>query len=200
VIYVAGIVGAIALLLLFFESTASADTTAAAAPDGTGTDGTTDYQYPPPPADIFSNSEVGDVIMGSSGSPVTPDKVSLLAQAIATAEGFFSSDPNVIPRRAHNPGDLTKSFGQPTNGIANSEGVLIFSNDDAGWSALKGQVTAMLTGASHIYSPVMTLRTVAAHYTTRDGVPTADSDNWASNAARVLGISPDQTLKDFLAL
>lgn len=186
-IYLAGIVGGIALLLLFFESTASADQASA---DTSG-----DYQYPPPPDDSFTNAEVGDVIMGSSGSPVTPDKVSLLAKAIATAEGFFSSNPNVVPRRAHNPGDLTRSFGQATDGVANSEGVLEFTDDNAGWSALKAEATAMLTGASHIYSPVMTLRAIAAKYTGND-----NSDAWASNAAEVLGISPDQTLKDFLAL
>ena len=193
-IYLAGIVGGIALLLLFFESTASAEQPAAV--DGTpAADSTGDYQYPPPPADIFSNSELGDVIMGSSGSPVTPDKVDLLAKAIATAEGFFSSNPNVVPRRAHNPGDLTRSFGQLTDGVANSEGVLIFQSDDAGWSALKAQCTAMLTGASRVYSPAMTLRTIAAKYTGND-----NSDAWAENAGTVLGISPDQTLKDFLAL
>ena len=188
-IYLAGIVGGIALLLLFFESTASADQVTA------GADTSGDYQYPAPPDDSFTNSELGDVIMGGSGSPVTPDKVSLLAQAIATAEGFFSSNPNVVPRRAHNPGDLTRSFGQATDGVANSEGVLIFTDDDAGWSALKAEATAMLTGASHIYSPVMTLRAIAAKYTGND-----NSDAWAENAASVLGISADQTLKDFLAL
>ncbi len=189
-IYLAGIIGGIALLLLFFEGTASADQPAAAGDTSSG-----DYQYPPPPDDSFTNAEVGDVIMGSSGVPVTPTKIEALAKAIATAEGFFSSNANVVPRRAHNPGDLTRSFGQATDGVANSEGVLIFADDAAGWSALKAEATAMLTGASHIYSPVMTLRAIAAKYTGND-----NSDAWASNAARVLGISPDQTLKDFLAL
>lgn len=194
-IYIVGGIFGIGLLLLFFESTASADQPAAADVGAPGPDSTGDYQFSAPPADVFSNSEVGDVIMGSSGSPVTPGKVDLLAKAIATAEGFFSSNPNVVPRRAHNPGDLTRSFGQTTDGVANSEGVLIFTNDDAGWSALKAQCTAMLTGASHVYSPAMTLRAVAAKYTGND-----NSDAWAENAGTVLGISPDQTLKDFLAL
>ena len=194
-IYIAGIVGGIALLLLFFESRASADTPAAAGEATLTGDSLGDYQYPAPPDDNFSNSEIGDVIMGSSGVPVTPDKVDLLAKAIATAEGFFSSNPNVVPRRAHNPGDLTRSFGQATDGVANSEGVLDFTDDAGGWSALKAEATAMLTGASHVYSPLMTLRAIAAKYTGND-----NSDAWAENAGLVLGISPDQTLKDFLAL
>ncbi len=151
--------------------------------------------YPAPPADEFSNPEVADIISGGSGLPVTADKIELLAKAIATAEGYFSSNPNVIPRRAHNPGDLTRSFGQPTTGIANAEGVLDFSDDNAGWSALKGEATGMLTGGSHVYAPSMTLRQIAQKYTGGDA-----SGSWAANAAAVLGISPDQTLNDFLNL
>jgi hypothetical protein len=175
----------VVLLLFFFEEQASAADTASSGY----------YQFPPPPADDFSNSEVGDIFQGGANVAVTPEKIDLLAQAIATAEGWTNADPNVVPRRAHNPGDLTKSFGQPTTGIANSEGVLIFADDDAGWSALKAQCTAMLTGGSHVYTPLMTIRLVARKYTGGD-----NSDSWAENAARVLGISADQTLKDFLAL
>jgi hypothetical protein len=185
------VVGVVLLFLL--EGSAQADSPAIA--DNSG--GVLDFNsgaYAPPPDD-FTNAEIGDVISGGSGMPVTPDKIDLLARAIATAEGWTNSNPNVIPRRAHNPGDLTRAFGQDTIGVANSAGVLEFSDDNAGWSALKAEVTAMLTGASHVYSPTMTLRQVAAKYTGGDA-----ADSWAANAARVLGISPDQTLKDFLAL
>lgn len=183
-----------ALLLLFFESQARAS-------DAGGTGGTIDFApdgsqlFHAPPADDFSNPEIGDVILGGSGMPVTTDKIDLLAQAIATAEGWTNPNPNVVPRRAHNPGDLTRSFGQPTVGVANSEGVLKFADDNAGWSALKAEATAMLTGGSHVYAPSMTIRQVAAKYTGGDA-----ADSWAQNAARVLGISPDQTLEDFLAI
>jgi hypothetical protein len=187
----AGIFLGLVALLLYLEKRAGGGTTAGAETPGLGFGDVT--YYPAPPADDFANPEVGDVISGGSGLPVTPEKIDLLARAIATAEGFFSNNANVIPRRAHNPGDLTRSFGQPTTGIANAEGVLDFSTDSAGWSALKGEVTGMLTGASHVYAPSMTLRQVAAKYTGGD----ADG-SWATNAARVLGISPDQTLQDFL--
>ncbi|MHB8613957.1 MAG: hypothetical protein ACYDAL_16270 [Candidatus Dormibacteraceae bacterium] len=189
----AGLFAGVVLLLFLFEKRAEA-AAASSTPGTTGADGSIEF-FPPPPPDVFTNAEVADVIMGSSGMPVTPDKIDLLAQAIATAEGWTNPNPNVVPRRAHNPGDLTRSFGEPTAGVANSEGVLKFLDDNAGWSALKGQVTAMLTGASHVYSPTMTLREVAAKYTGND-----NSDSWAANASAVLGITPEQTLEDFLNL
>src|SRR5579862_9453923 len=152
-----------------------------------------DELFPAPPPDDTSNPEVGEgAILGSTSYPVTDAKIVTLASAIATAEGFYNSNPNVIPRRAHNPGDLTKSFGQATVGVANSEGVLEFSDDNAGWTALKAEAQAMLNGSSRIYSPLMTIREVAAKYTGND-----NSDSWATNAARVMGITPDQTLGDF---
>ncbi len=186
-IYAGAAVALIGLLLFFLEEPASADSS------GAGNQFTDAELYPAPPPDDFANPEVGDAILGGSGMPVTTDKINLLAEAIATAEGWTNPNPNVVPRRAHNPGDLTRSFGQPTAGVANGEGVLIFADDDAGWSALKAQATAMLTGASRIYSPTMTVRQIAAKYTGND-----NSDAWAANAASVLGISPDQTLAEFL--
>jgi len=185
-----------ALLLLFFSQQPAEAEAAPAGEDFSGIDASlapATQIFQPPPPDDFANAEIGDVILGGSGVQVTKEKVDQLAQAIATAEGFFNPDPNVIPRRAHNPGNLTKSFGFTTLGTANSEGVLIFSSDDDGWSALKGQATGMLTGGSHVYSPTMTLAQIARIYTGGD-----QSGFWATNAARVLGISPDQTLVDFL--
>lgn len=179
------------VLLLFLEETAHADTSAPA-----GTDPGLDfYEYPAPPPDTFSNPEIGDVISGGSGMAVTREKIDQLTQAIAKAEGWTNPNPNVVPRRAHNPGDLTRSFGQPTTGVANAEGVLIFADDNAGWSALKGQATGMLTGGSHVYSPAMTIREVARKYTGGD-----HADSWAQVAAAFLGVTPDQTLEDFLAI
>lgn len=175
------------VLLLFLEQEAAAGDAAPATDDY--------YDYPPPPADDFSNAEVGDVISGGTAMPVTTLKISLLSEAIARAEGWTNPNPNALPRRAHNPGDLTRSFGQPTLGVENSAGVLNFADDDSGWSALKGQVTAMLTGGSHVYSPKMTIRQVAAKYTGGD-----HADSWAGVVAGALGISPDNTLEDFLAI
>jgi hypothetical protein len=164
----------------------------AGASEGTSSDGSL---FPAPPADSNGNPELGDAVSGATSFPVTDAKIVGLASAIATAEGFYNSDPNVIPRRGHNPGDLTVDFGQLTNGVLNSEGVLAFADDNAGWTALKTQARMMLDGSSRIYSPLMTLHQVAAKYTGGDA-----SGSWAANAAKVLGISPDQTLADFLSL
>jgi hypothetical protein len=181
--------GGVALAILLSSRTASASEQVSAPP---GDDGAF---YPPPPIDGYWNPEVGDAVSGATGFPVTDSKVIALATAIATAEGFYNSNPNVIPRRGHNPGDLTVAFGEATAGVLNSEGVLQFSDDNAGWSALKKQARMMLDGSSRIYSPLMTLRQVAAKYTGGD----ADG-SWAENASRSLGITPDQTLGDFLSL
>jgi hypothetical protein len=43
--------------------------------------------------------------------------VELLASAIATQEGWFSSDPTVLPRVLNNPGDL--DFADQLNATAN---------------------------------------------------------------------------------
>lgn len=194
ILIVLGLAGLAALLFFGAKPAAAAesvplepgDTTETNPPDST-------FTFTPPPADSPSNPEVGDVISAGGNLPVTQAKIDLLAQAIATAEGFFNPNPAVVPRRAHNPGNLTKSFGFATFGTANSEGVLIFGSDDDGWSALKQQVSAMLSGTSRIYRTTMTLSEVAGTYTGGD-----NSGSWATNAAAVLGISPDETLADYL--
>jgi hypothetical protein len=177
-----------AAIFFFFVPTAAAG-------DTTGTDTSGGDTSSQPPSDFVNNPEVGDVTSGDTSMLVTPDKVLKLATAIATAEGFYSSNPNVIPRRGNNPGDLTASFGLPTSGKLNSAGVLQFDSADAGWTALKMQATLMLNGQSHNYRPTMTLYQVAAKYTGGD-----NASSWAQNAASVLGISPDNTLADFLGM
>jgi hypothetical protein len=174
----------VAAAIFFSSEKASADTTSG---DGS--------LFPAPPADSVWNPEVGDAVSGATSFPVTDAKIVLLATAIATAEGFYNKNPNVIPRRGHNPGDLTVAFGQANDGVLNSEGVLAFSDDNAGWTALKTEARMMLDGTSRIYSPSMSVRQVATKYTGGDA-----SGSWADNAAKVLGISADQTLGDFLAL
>lgn len=179
----------VAAAILFSSQTASAGDQAAPSPADDGS------LYPAPPTDAAWNPEVGDTVSGATSFPVTDAKIVLLATAIATAEGFYNPNPNVIPRRGHNPGDLTSSFGLPNGGKLNVEGVLAFYSDDDGWTALKTQARMMLDGTSRIYSPTMTVRQMAAKYTGGDA-----SGSWATNAAQVLGITVDQTLAEFLAL
>ncbi len=165
---------------------------AAAAESAAGVAG--DQTFSAPPADSPWNPEVGDTVSGQTPYAVTDDKVVALANAIATAEGFYSSDPNAIPRRGNNPGDLTVSFGLQTLGVLNSEGVLQFASLDDGWTAIKTQARMMLDGSSHIYTPFMTFATVGKKYAGGD-----PGGNWARNAAGALGLTPDNTLEDFLA-
>lgn len=103
-----------------------------------------------------------------------------LAKAISCAEG---SNLNW-----NNPGDLTYAHGHPTQGVANSEGVLIFVSDADGWEALYHEVDLMLSGRSHIYKLTDTLEQVGAKYS--DGDP-----DWAKNVGEFLGVPTTTTLQ-----
>jgi hypothetical protein len=63
--------------------------------------------------------------------------MSLLAQLIARREGFYI--PGSIPRRRHNPGDLTHAPGEhhPTDA---PDSVGSFGNVKKGWAALTHQL------------------------------------------------------------
>ncbi len=118
-----------------------------------------------------------------STGPGVWDKVVLLARAIARAEGFWHPDPNVLPRRNHNPGDLTDSAGS----------IRYFATDESGWAALYDQVSRMLTGQSQVYSLDMTFLEVAYLYTGND-----NAGAWAATVAGELGLSPGHTLREYV--
>lgn len=170
------------VLLLFTESEASAAEAASQIPGG--------ESYAPPPADIGSGILTPQ--LGSYPLAIEPNKIELLAEAIANAEGFYRA--GTVPQRGNNPGDLTTSFGFPVLGKLNSEGVLAFASVDDGWSALKSQVAAMLAGTSRIYNPGMTILQIAELYTGGDAAA-----SWAQNVANYLGLSPQNTLMEYLA-
>jgi hypothetical protein len=120
---------------------------------------------------------------GSSTQPTGPSAaIDALAAAIAVAEG---SNPDW-----NNPGDLTKSFGFPTVGVANSAGVLKFKTSGDGWRALYAQLQLIVSGGSH-----WTLDTTLADFGL--GYSGGDS-NWAKNVANKLGVSTDSSLGDIL--
>lgn len=114
--------------------------------------------------------------------PAPSPQIAALAAAIAVAEG---SDPDW-----NNPGDLTISFGYPTNGVANSAGVLKFANGTDGWNALYRQLSAIVNGTSR-YTLDTTLAAFGLGYSGGD-------PNWAKNVGNELGVSPDTTLGDIL--
>jgi hypothetical protein len=202
VVVVLGIlaIAALALGASSGSSFFSGNTPAPAPPDGSAPgDATAALDYSSaPPVDQISTLGDGDVagpILGGTGMQIPLSKVTQLATAIATAEGFFSSDPNVVPRRANNPIDLTDGLGVPTLGNANKEGVKIFGSIADGWKAAYIQVTAMLDGSSKHYTVGMSIFQVAKVFTGNDN-PAA----WANNCASVLGLSTSNTLQDFLNL
>ena len=123
----------------------------------------------------------GDVV--SSDKPQAPStEIGLLADAIATAEG---SNPSW-----NNPGDLTKSFGFLTIGVANSAGVLIFAQPADGWRALYKQLQDIIDGKSH-----WTLSTTLADF---GNLYSGGDRNWAINVANALGVDPSVTLGSIL--
>jgi hypothetical protein len=101
--------------------------------------------------------------------------IETLAGAIAFAEGYGASADNA-PTRANNPGSL-KLLNTPVTG---TEGISTFPTPDDGWSALMAQLSLIRNGASHVYTPDMTIRDVAMHWTD------TDVDPWASNVVAYL--------------
>jgi hypothetical protein len=121
----------------------------------------------------------------------SPDTVGILAQAIATAEGYYAPgdrDGHSLPHWLNNPGSLKKpALGAESLTTWKDTGLIVFPTERMGWDALKRQVDLMLTGNSSIYDPSDSILEVAKKY--------ADGDlNWGVNVARNLGIPPSCTL------
>jgi hypothetical protein len=114
--------------------------------------------------------------------PAPSPAIAALAAAIATAEG---SNPEW-----NNPGDLTKSFGFSTAGVANSAGVLKFQTSADGWNALYAQLSLIVSGGSH-WKLGTSLSDFGLGYSGGD-------PNWAKNVANSLGVSEDSSLGDLL--
>lgn len=126
------------------------------------------------------------------GSAAVSAQVREISEAIAVAEGYYAAgdhDGHSLPYRLNNPGALKATpiaGGLPT---WSDTGLLQFPTKEMGWTALRCQVSLMLTGRSRIYQPFDTLLAVGEKY--------ADGDrNWGSNVAARLGVSPDATLED----
>ena len=124
---------------------------------------------------------------------VPEDNVEAIAEAIARAEGYFvrgEHDGRSLLHRLNNPGGLKKpALGADDLPTWQDTGLIIFPTPEMGWAALRYQVRVMLNGESEIYDPSDTLITVGLKY--------ADGDeNWGSNVAMNLGVSPSATLTD----
>jgi hypothetical protein len=129
----------------------------------------------------------------SDTAHVPEDNVEAIAEAIARAEGYFAAgdhDGGSLLHRLNNPGGLKKpALGADDLPTWLDTGLIIFPTAEMGWTALRHQVRMMLNGESEIYDPSDTLITVGLKY--------ADGDeNWGSNVAMNLGVSPAARLAD----
>jgi hypothetical protein len=129
----------------------------------------------------------------SDTAHVPEDNVEAIAEAIARAEGYFAAgdhDGGSLLHRLNNPGGLKKpALGADDLPTWLDTGLIIFPTAEMGWAALRHQVRMMLNGESEIYDPSDTLITVGLKY--------ADGDeNWGSNVAMNLGVSPAARLAD----
>jgi hypothetical protein len=131
----------------------------------------------------------------SSGDINLDNKIYLLAQAVAHAEGF--GVPNGIPTRANNPGDL--AVGDLGNGVLGTSKVTVFSTVTEGWNRLFAIIHGWLTGSSQVYFLGDSIREVARKYVNG---PSANEDinslAWANNIVTVIGGDVSNTLQDFL--
>ena len=109
------------------------------------------------------------------------DQVQKIAQAIATAEGFFVAGSR--PQRNNNPGDMTLDL------IGRSTGkdgpFVVYATADDGWANLYAQVQKWLDGSSSHATSDSTISDIASFYTT------TDQASWATNVANQLGVSID---------
>lgn len=109
--------------------------------------------------------------------------VQAIAQAIATAEGYYVG-PGVIPYDRNNPGDIRGSDGQ----------ISTYSTPADGWNALYNQISLILSGQSHNYTPDMSISQIAQIYTGAD-----NASSWASTVASQLGVSVDTPISEVSA-
>jgi hypothetical protein len=110
-----------------------------------------------------------------------PANVQRIAQAIASAEGFFRAGTR--PQRNHNPGDMTADL--VGRGVGFDGPFVIYANDEDGWANLYAQVNAWLNGHSAHADAESTIFDLSRFYTAND------QDAWAANVANAAGVSID---------
>lgn len=111
----------------------------------------------------------------------TPENVKRIAQAIATAEGFYVAGSR--PARNHNPGDMTADLIGKKVGMDGS--FVVYETDDDGWQNLYRQIEKWLNGDSSHATADSTITDISQFYTT------TDQTAWATNVANSLGVSLD---------
>ena len=118
-----------------------------------------------------------------------------IAQAIATAEGYFKGgqiNTGAAPVRNNNPCDLT------------SGGALaVYPDITSGWNACYNQVGLIVNDQSSVYSSDMSLNEIASHWAPAPsfscGAMCAGNvpSNWAATVAAQLGIDPNTPIGSY---
>lgn len=109
------------------------------------------------------------------------DPVEALAQAIATAEGFYVSGSR--PQRDNNPGDMTVDI--IGKGVGKDGPFIVYATADDGWANLKAQIQKWFDGSSSNADSSSTIADLSSFYTAND------QSSWAANVANALGVNVD---------
>ena len=120
------------------------------------------------------------------------DRVQVLAQAVAKAEGFYKK--GTLPNRYHNCGDLkaVRGYAYPGQASVGKGGHVRFRSDQDGWSALRHQIEKIMAGDSR-YTVNMTLTDMGRIYAGNHRV-------WTKNVAHNLGVPQETSLWEILGV
>jgi hypothetical protein len=133
---------------------------------------------------IFALAGAGYILLqmtGNAADTSASSTVQRIAQAIATAEGFYRAGSR--PARNHNPGDVQKDL--IGKAIAMDGPFPVYANDADGWANLYAQINLWLNGGSAYAGPDSTIGDLSEFYTAND------QSSWAVNVANALGVSID---------
>lgn len=114
------------------------------------------------------------------------DPTQALAEAIATAEGFYVAGSR--PQRDNNPGDMTQDL--IGRGVGMDGAFIVYASAQDGFDNLKAQITKWFDGSSANADGSSTIADISSFYTAND------QDSWAANVAAKLGVSVDTPISD----
>lgn len=125
--------------------------------------------------------------MGGNVDSSASGGVQRLANAIASAEGFFVAGSR--PARNHNPGDMTQDLIGKAVGMDGP--FVVYSSDADGWANLYAQINLWLQGGSSHANADSTITDLSSFYT-KDNQST-----WAVNVANSAGVTVDTPISVF---
>jgi hypothetical protein len=109
------------------------------------------------------------------------ERTQKLAQAIATAEGFYVAGSRSASN--HNPGDMTQDL--IGKAVGTDGPFVVYASDADGWANLYAQINKWYSGTSNRADGTSTIAELSSFYTT------TEQDSWAVNVANALGVSID---------